>query len=548
VNLLLAFIASMAITMALIPLLYRCSGRLQVLDAPAARKVHTRPVPRIGGIAMALGVFVTLLYLARHEPGLPAYLTGASLLLAMGVWDDRVTLAATPKFLAQLVAAAIVVIWGGVLVHSVTLAERIELPAWIAYPLSVLFIVGVTNAINLSDGLDGLAGGTTLLCCAATGLLALGSGQSFVAAVAVITAGSLLGFLRYNTYPARIFMGDGGSQWLGFTIATLAIQLTQDATAPFSASLPLLLLGLPVLDTLTVIAQRISEGRSPFAADRSHIHHKLLALGFDHHEAVIVIYLVQVALFLAAWQLRFEPDPVVIATFAAFAGAILGLLFAAGRTGWRWRGALAPSQGRASGVAAHIAWLRAPHRLPAWLMAATALGATVYASHVVMACSAVPRDVGGLALGTLLVLLFAIAGASPSGRAREWTAQAALYVTVVIVVYLDLRYPPAGQWSLALTAAVFGAMGACVMLAVRLTHSRRFRLTSLDLLVIFVVLALPNLPGSYASPRSLGLSALVLLVLFYAVEMLFGRSRVVRHGLVSVCAALLLAVVVRGFA
>ena len=306
-DLLLAFILAMALTMALIPLLMRRAGAMHVLDAPAERKVHERPMPRVGGIAMAVGVAVPLLLWLRLRPAHRGLRWSSALIvLLFGVWDDRATLSPGIKFLGQLIAVRIVVLVGGVEIHSLTFAARVELPAIVAAPLTVLFLLGVTNAINLSDGLDGLAGGTTFLCCAAIALLGFGTDLAFVSTVAVVVMGSLLGFLRYNSFPARVFMGDGGSQFLGFTVGVLAVLLTQNEALPFSAALPLLLLGLPILDTLTVIAIRLRERRSPFSADKNHLHHRLLGLGFEHFEAVGVIYLLQGALFLLAWQLRFQ--------------------------------------------------------------------------------------------------------------------------------------------------------------------------------------------------------------------------------------------------
>src|SRR5262245_2058133 len=327
----------MTVTTALIPALMRLADRLHVIDVPGPRKVHARPIPRVGGVAMVAGALVPLLFWLEGGPTLQAYLAAALLLLLFGIWDDRVSLGYLSKFVGQIIAAIIVVEWGGVLIHSLTLTDRVELPDQLALPLTVLFLVGITNAINLADGLDGLAGGTTLLSCCAIAMLGMAIGDRFVATVAIVLAGSILGFLRYNTYPARIFMGDGGSQFLGFTVGVIAVLLTQSESAPISAALPLLLLGVPILDTLMVMVQRIAEGRSPFSADRNHIHYRLLGLGFDHHEAVVVIYLLQAALFLTAWFMRYESDLRIGLAFGAYAVLVLGALFGASRRGWRWR-------------------------------------------------------------------------------------------------------------------------------------------------------------------------------------------------------------------
>ncbi len=248
-DLLLAFILAMVLTMVLIPPLMRRAGAMHVLDAPADRKVHTRPIPRVGGIAMAVGVSVPLLLWLDIDRLTAAYLAAALIVLLFGIWDDRVTLSPGIKFLGQLIAVHIVVLLGGVEIHSLTFASRVELPQMIAAPLTALFLLAVTNAINLSDGLDGLAGGTTFLCCLAIALLSFGTDLAFVSTIAVVVMGALLGFLRYNSYPAQVFMGDGGSQFLGFTVGVLAVLLTQNDALPFSAALPLLLLGLPILDS-----------------------------------------------------------------------------------------------------------------------------------------------------------------------------------------------------------------------------------------------------------------------------------------------------------
>ncbi len=337
-DLLLAFILAMVLTMVLIPPLMRRAGAMHVLDAPAERKVHTRPIPRVGGIAMAVGVAVPLLLWLDLDRLTAAYLASALIVLLFGIWDDRATLSPGIKFLGQLIAVHIVVLVGGVEIHSLTFASRIELPEIIAAPLTALFLLAITNAINLSDGLDGLAGGTTFLCCVAIALLSFGTELAFVSTMAVVVMGALLGFLRYNSFPAQVFMGDGGSQFLGFTVGVLAVLLTQDEALPYSAALPLLLFGLPILDTLTVMAIRLREGRSPFSADRKHLHHRLIGLGFEHFESVGVIYLLQGALFLLAWQLRYHSDLVIVAVFLGFAATLLLTLFAAEHRGRRWRG------------------------------------------------------------------------------------------------------------------------------------------------------------------------------------------------------------------
>ena len=179
----LGFLVAMSVTMALIPPLMQMAGRWQVLDAPGERKVHATPIPRVGGIAMAFGLLLGLAFFGDFAQPMPAYLAGVIVLLIFGVLDDRFTLTAGQKFAGQILATLLVMLWGDISIDSLTLVERHQLPAWIAAPLTFLFILGVTNAINLADGLDGLAGGTTLLSLSALALLSLKAGHPFVGAV-----------------------------------------------------------------------------------------------------------------------------------------------------------------------------------------------------------------------------------------------------------------------------------------------------------------------------------------------------------------------------
>ena len=543
-DLLLAFILAMVLTMALIPALMRRAGAMHVLDEPAERKVHGRPMPRVGGIAMAVGVAVPMLLWLDLDRLTAAYLASALIVLLFGVWDDRATLSPGIKFLGQLIAVHIVVLVGGVEIHSLTFASRIELPEIIAAPLTAFFLLGVTNAINLSDGLDGLAGGTTFLCCAAIAVLSFGTDLTFVSTVAVVVMGSLLGFLRYNSFPARVFMGDGGSQFLGFTVGVLAVLLTQHEALPFSAALPLLLLGLPILDTLAVIAIRLREGRSPFSADKNHLHHRLLGLGFEHFEAVGVIYLLQGVLFLLAWQLRFHSDITIVATFLGFAAALLLALFVAEHRGWRWHGLGAFRLGTTR-VGEILLRLKQPRRIPRWTAIVVMGCILLYLAGVAIAVGPVGKDIGWLAVGLCTVLGLAILQRSEMPGMTAVT-QGALYVAVVMAVYLDHVAVDLPKPFLVAKLAIFPVLTVAVVLRLRLSRERRFEVTPLDLLVIFVALALPNLPGLRGTPSNLGFSVAKLVVLFYALEMLAGHSARTKAWLWRSGAVFLAVLAVRG--
>ena len=208
-------------------------------------------------------------------------------------------------------------------------------PVWIVYPLTFIFVVGVTNAVNLSDGLDGLAAGIMLMTLAAIIFFSWGEAGNEVALMAIALSGGIVGFLRFNTHPATVFMGDTGSQFIGFMVAFLTIFLTQEVHRALNPALPLLLLGLPVLDTISVMVQRLRSGNSPFSPDKRHIHHKLLGYGFNHAEAVATIYLLQAVFLAAAYFLMYQSDRVVIGFYSIICASILLAFYLASRFYWQ---------------------------------------------------------------------------------------------------------------------------------------------------------------------------------------------------------------------
>jgi UDP-GlcNAc:undecaprenyl-phosphate GlcNAc-1-phosphate transferase len=541
-DLLFAFVIAMVVTMALIPLLARAAGRLNVLDNPESRKVHSQPIPRVGGIAMVAGTVLPLYLWLPMNPTVLGYLLAVIVLLVFGAWDDRVNLGAFTKFSGQLIAVLIIILVGHVSIDSMMLGARVPLPHWLGFGLTLFFLLGITNAINLSDGLDGLAGGTTLLCCAALALLGANWDVRFVETVGIVLMGAILGFLRFNTHPARIFMGDAGSQFLGFTVGVLSILLTKQAATPLSTAMPLLLIGLPVLDTLTVMGLRLYAGRSPFAADRNHFHHRLLDLGFDQYEVVTVIYSIQCLLLLLAWQLRYENDLLIVASFVGFAVLFTGGLMRLERVGWRWR--VAGTASDRSPLARLRAWLRAQEHFPRWSIRVVGLCAVVYLLGVAFFAERVPRDLGWLSALCLLPLL--LSGRwPPSAFGDTWLLRIPLYVAVMVAVYLDHGTSThASAWQ-AVKFAFLPLLAVSVVLAIRLSAQQRFEATPLDLLLIFGALALPNLPGVAAASSNFGLSAAKLVVLCYAVEMIAVVGSRVRVALLSAAGVFYLLVAVR---
>lgn len=519
-QLFLAFVVALSITAALIPPLAHWAPRVGLTDAPGPRKVHSAPVPRVGGIAMAAGILVPALFMLNLNAALDGMFAGLLVLLIVGVWDDRVNASYWSKFLGQFAAVALCMHIGDIRIDTLAFGE---LPAAVSWVLTFVFLVGVTNAVNLSDGLDGLAGGMAMLCLAGIALLAAMSGNGLVIAVATIEAGAILGFLRFNTHPARVFMGDGGSQVLGFSIGVLAILATQGENVAVSAALPLLLIGVPIIDTCGVMVRRLLEGRSPFSSDRNHLHHKLLYLGFDHRAAVILIYGLQAALFLLAFFLRFESDLLIGSLFCGFAIAALGTLRWLGRIGWRadtgvWRHA------RPDGSIERWVFARLPQGRLQWL-ALLAMGAALsaYVAMTLVISDRVDGDLGILCVGVLGALLILL-NVARSESSRVWVDRAAAYVGVVLIVYLDQTAPGKSELVVSASWTLLAITGAAALLRFWLSPARRIEVTSLDVLVVFIAVVLPNLAGSIPLPADLPAGITKAIVLLYVVEVLFGMD------------------------
>jgi UDP-GlcNAc:undecaprenyl-phosphate GlcNAc-1-phosphate transferase len=311
-------------------------------------------------------------------------------------------------------------------------------------------------------------------------------------------------------------MGDAGSQLLGFSAAVFTLVLTQDRDLPFSAALPLLLLGVPVIDTLTVMTERVLDGRSPFQADRTHVHHRLLALGFDHHEAVMVIYSAQALLLVLAWYLRFASDITIIAVFAGVAIGIVTLLRQARLRGWRWR-AITPGVPKQSWLRIQIRWLKQDERLNRWVGYLIGAAIVCYAALLIINGAAVPRDIRILAAVSAVVVLVSVL-VHRAGTQAGWLERAALYVSALIAVSLDRPGWLSDELKFSMELGVFLTLAAAIVIRLQLSADRRFRVTPLDVLVLLIAIALPNLPGSIISGYAAGWMVAKVLLLLYGIE------------------------------
>lgn len=326
-----------ALAWAITPAIIKCSFALGAVDYPEPRKVHGQVMPRLGGLVLYFAFILPVLLFM--QPGRMVYglLTGITLITLVGVIDDIRGLSPWLKLSGQVMAALSVVLFG-LEISFVTnpINGHIIALGLLGVPVTILWVVTVTNAINLIDGLDGLAGGVS--CIAALTIAAVGwtqwkmfgiDGQQEVIMLALILAAALIGFLRHNFYPAHIFLGDSGSMLLGFSLAVMAVMGLTKSVAAVSVFIPPVILGIPLLDVAFAVFRRYYQHQPIFQADKEHLHHQLLVLGLSHRQVVLVIYGVSILLGFSAIVLNLvSPDQamillvVITAISVAFIGRI----------------------------------------------------------------------------------------------------------------------------------------------------------------------------------------------------------------------------------
>lgn len=300
--------AALIVSLVLMPAVIWLANKTGAMDAPNARKVHTKPIPRIGGLGIYAGFMAAVVFVAvkfgldgeqlKETIGL---IVSGSLIVALGLADDYKNLPAKIKLLGQICAAAVLVVGFGVRIDFVTdpFGDYIYLE-WFAIPATMFWLVGLTNTVNLIDGLDGLAAGVAAIASFTILLIALEQNFILVAVLTAALAGAAVGFLKYNFHPAEIFMGDTGSMFLGFMLAGISVTGAVKSVATIALIVPIFALGLPILDTTFAIVRRLRGGVPIFKPDKGHLHHRLLSVGFTQRQAVLLMYVISALFGLSA--------------------------------------------------------------------------------------------------------------------------------------------------------------------------------------------------------------------------------------------------------
>lgn len=294
-------IVSTLISFCTIPFVKKLAYKVGAIDIPKdERKIHKNPTPRLGGLSIFISfVITTLLFTGGIENYEIGFIVGATIIVIGGVIDDIYEIRPIVKLIFQVLAALALVSTGvhiDVLSNPFSSINPMINISLLAIPVTIVWIVGVTNAFNLIDGLDGLAGGVALISSATIFIIASNSGRDSVAVLTIILCGAIAGFLPYNFNPASIFMGDTGAQLLGFLLASISVEGTVKSAAAFSVAVPLLTIGLPLYDTMFAMIRRKINGKPISQADRGHLHHRLLDIGLSQKKAVMVMYIISLIL------------------------------------------------------------------------------------------------------------------------------------------------------------------------------------------------------------------------------------------------------------
>jgi len=294
----IAFIVSYILT----PYIARVGKKENMVDHPGHRKVHEEAIPNLGGIVIFFGFLLSLLFVVPIEGQYKTLLIGGVIILLLGIVDDIVDLSPKHKFIIQLVPALLVVVYNSNLINSFIVHQLagLDLLGYLIYPLLILWIVGITNSINLIDGLDGLACGVSIIALGTFLILGLLQNMEILNIITIALLLSMLAFLKYNFFPAKIFLGDSGSTFAGFMLASVSALWAIKGENAFFLIVPVIILALPIFDTLFAILRRYRGHRPIFQADQGHLHHRLLARGIEHKKVVILLWGISLAFSIIA--------------------------------------------------------------------------------------------------------------------------------------------------------------------------------------------------------------------------------------------------------
>ena len=538
------FIFSLFLTIALVPIFKALAFRFSIVDMPGERKVHLAPIPRCGGLSMALGAIIPVLFWVPMDNLVRAIHIGCSLIVIFGVVDDVKNLKYVQKLMAQTAGALVVILYGGIRIESIgnIMPDGMVLPFFLSVALTLLFIVGVTNAINLSDGLDGLAGGISMLSFVSIGLFAYQCDNIPMVIMSISVVGAILGFLRYNTHPAVVFMGDAGSQMLGFLMVVFTLVLTQSNT-PYSQVTPLFLIGFPIVDTLVVMLERISKGGSPFKPDKNHFHHKLMKLGLYHSESVFLIYLLQACFVFLGFILRFYSNGTNLIAFSVLAGSIV-LCFEIARvkqfTFRNGKERFLAARSLMAMVGGEKLTIRIFFFILKWALA------ILFVFHC-MIPETLPRFMSFGAIAFVVLILW-VKKFKPD--IKKEVLRLCLFSSIPLLLYFSTVHASSWMVPRIVFADNMVFIGLILFVIITLNQTRRkkgFKFNPLDFLIFIVIIVFPNLPSIHIENPEIKLVIAKVLILFFSYDVLLGELRQEETFLDKSLIAAFFVIAVKGF-
>jgi UDP-GlcNAc:undecaprenyl-phosphate GlcNAc-1-phosphate transferase len=506
----------------MVPFVARLSVRIGLLDKPGARKIHNLATPRLGGIAIFCSLLFTIILYSPINQQVKGILAGAIIIFLTGLADDLTNLSPRQKFAGEFLAAGLAVFMGGVCVRHLGNPFGmgiIELGP-MAVPFTLIGIVGLINAINLLDGLDGLAGGVCAIACVTFAILAFITGNTALLVLVVSLLGALLGFLRYNHYPAVIFMGDSGSLLLGYCMGVFSVLLATGGAREVSPYIPLLVLGVPILDTVVVMINRKRAGKRLFSPDQSHLHHRLLDLGIGHRATVLIVIGMSYLLSLIAITGLKLNDSVLLALFLIGASTVYGTLSYLTHDGWRERFDLSNDQ------SLHVTKnLRSLVHRTGYV---TAVIKSLLLGVILMPACISYRDICSLSILPVLIVIVMLCLYVAQFSWHNLFLQICIYFSAAFMVLVvenlgrdeQLFGVPMYIVSHVIFLILLVLVGIKVLIRNRIS---RLIVSPFEYLIMLIVLTVPLLPQSVVGPYHLATVAAKSVILFAAFKLVLMR-------------------------
>jgi UDP-GlcNAc:undecaprenyl-phosphate GlcNAc-1-phosphate transferase len=515
------FFLALLSSLILLPFLMKYASQLGLVDNPtgSSRKLHKAPMPRSGGLGIIIPTGIAILVVLPWNDSILSFLFSSLIIVGFGLLDDVIELKPTQKLVGQALGVTLAMV-GGMTISNVPFIDNS--PAWLSYALTFVFVMAVINGVNFSDGMDGLAAGTTLMALVLIFLLAVEGNDIQVAIIAASICAALVGFLRFNTHPATIFMGDAGSQFLGFSVAWLAITVSQTETSTLTRVMPLLILGIPIMDVLQVICVRIKKKLPLPGPDREHFHHQIGKLGLPQAGVVATIYILQLILLLGAFLMQHNSDTEALVFYICYLVVVLGLLYAIHLQGWRIR------EANGFGGVNRRNWFfrRASFLHP---YSGKFYGLSLAGLLVVFAVMSTEMPKGFIYIALIIATSVLCVRLVARGRWALLIGRVSTYSATTFCVYgMTLSSHP--QASFGVFDLMLALLTVALVVSIRTTRKQYFWLTPQDLLVLFFVILLgPSLSLDLGSGVNSGALMFHTILLLYIGEYVLARGPVAQR-------------------